>query len=143
MITKEFRGFAPPPYADFHAALSVMDQCRRYLNALVPRLGHRIIRPAFTTGRDTRGGRDYFFEQVEFIVRGRPDRSFMGFYHYGPSAMNPGTFFEVWEHEAEPEPCWQRGLDALAEEVTEAWNFGRLSDWLDSEAQRIRHALDV
>lgn len=142
-MAQVFTGLTIPNNSSLHSTLVLFEQCRLYLESLVQRLGPRIARPMMTAGRDTRGGRDYFFEQIELAIRGRPGRSFLGFFHYGETTQTPGSFFEVWESEGDSEPCFQRSLNELAQIMDEAWANGRLSDRLDEEAGYIRDALDL
>ena len=140
-MSDEFRGFQTQNAPEMHRALLIGEQCRKYLAALIRRLGPRVARPVPTAGRDTRGGRDYFFDQIEFYVRGRPERCFIGFYHHGATTEMPGSFFEAWESEHDAEPVVRHELDELIGLVRAAWESGHLNDFLDGEAQKIRHEM--
>ena len=142
-MNDEFRGFDVCDISNLHASLLLGQQCRKYVSALLRRLGPRVARAVPSAGRDTRGGRDYFFEQVEFFLRGRPDRSFIGFYHYSPVTETPGSFFEVWETEHDEEPIVRHELQHLISEVQSAWESGHLGDFLDGQATAIRFELGL
>ena len=140
-MSDEFRGFTERTVPGMHVSLVLAEECRKYTSAIVRRLGPRVARAVGTVGRDTRGGRDYFYDQVEFFVRGRPDRSFIGFYHYGSATETPGSFFEVWDTEHDAEPVIRHTLQALMNSVHAAWEQGHLSDYLDKEVEAIRYEL--
>ncbi|MFT5429873.1 MAG: hypothetical protein ACI9OJ_000546 [Myxococcota bacterium] len=143
-MSNEFRGFNPlPTIGDLFGFHRHVDETHRFMAAVVGLLGSRIAAARPHSGRDERGGRDYFFDNVEFHIRGRRDPCFLGFYHYRLPEERQGSFWEVWEWEHDDEPLLRIGTDELVATLIEKESQGLLSNWLDEHSAGIRHELGL
>ena len=148
-MSHQFTGFsalpqgADPSTGDLYGFHKHVDETRRFMATIIGRLGPRIAGARPHAGRDERGGRDYFFDNVEFHIRGRRDPCFLGFYHYRRPEERAGSFWEVWEWEHDDEPLFRRSVAELVDELRQAESEGRLSTWLDEHAESIRSELGL
>lgn len=141
----EFSGFSDVQahVNDMYGVYLRVEETRAFTTALMMRIKGGIAGARFSAGRDLRAGRDYFFENAEFMVRGRRDPSFMGFFHYAAPEAWLGSHFQVWEWEHADDPAITIPIERLQEQTNEAFKTGRLADYLDKRAEDIRKALGI
>ncbi len=144
-MSGEFRGFTvtSDPPESLYEYYRFTEEGRHFLSALVNRLQPRIASARFNAGRDVRGGRDYYFENVEIHIRGRKDPSFLGLFHYLAPEERAGSWFQLWEWEHDDNPCINVPVAELIEKVLEATEKGRLSEMLSNIAADIKKQLGL
>lgn len=133
-------GFSPN---DVYAFYRFDEDAQRLLAAIMTRLGPRVAGARFHAGWDQRGGRDYFFQNVEFHIRGKQDPCFFGFFHYRTPEERAGSWLEFWEWEHDDDPILRTALAKIVKDSNEAAQSGRLSTWLDDIAAHIRSELGL
>ncbi len=144
-MSQEFRGFSPidPVPADLYDLRRLQDELGRFSSAVLLRLGSRVAVPRWNSSWDGRGGRDYFFDNFEFHVRGRPDPLFLGFFHYRRPDHLVGSSFQVWEREIDDRPIMMIPLSKIIADVNVANQQGQLSRYLDDLAGELRRELGL
>lgn len=145
MSSNVFRGFSEWEAStdDLFGYFQFIDETRRFIGAIVERLGPQIAHARFNAGRDERGLRDYFFENAELTIRGRRDHAFVGFFHYRAPEEAAGSHWQLWDWEHADDPAITIPIAELVREVREATAAGRLSDYMADRAEAIRSHLGL
>lgn len=144
-----FHGFTDPALEgadcrDLYAPSLLAAEAGELLELLSKRLGGRVLSARRVQGRDTRTGRDYFFDNLEVRRRSDPGAPcFIGVYHYRLPEARRGSHLEAWRTAHEDEPSFARALPELVEEARAAFKEGRLPQWLDALAEEIRREIGL
>jgi len=144
-----FRGFTDPDLAGFDCsdlfpASLCAAEAGELLDLLSKRLGGRVQSVRRVQNRDTRTGRDYFFDNLEIRRRTDPGNPcFVGVYHYRLPVERKGSHLEAWRNAHDDEASWSRPLPALVEEARAAFAENRLPQWLDVLAEDIKREIGL
>jgi hypothetical protein len=144
-----FHGFTDPDLkgfdcSDLFPAALCAAEAGELLDLLSKRLGGRIQSARRVQGRDTRTGRDYFFDNLEIRRRSDPGAPcFIGVYHYRLPEARKGSHLEAWRTAHDDEPSWTRPLPAIVEEARVAFAEGRLPQWMDALAEELKREIGL
>jgi len=144
-MSTEFRGFSGSESIpeNLFAQILFIEQTRHFIVSIMKRLGPQVGHSRWHAGRDERAGRDYFFENMEFRIRGRSDPAFIGFYHYRRPEEQAGSFWQVWEWEHADTPAVSVPMAELVKEIRQASKEGQLPTALQRHADTIRSLLGL
>ena len=141
----EFRGFTvPDPVpADLYDVYRFAHEAQQFVETVHSRLKDRIAFGRWHAGWDQKGGRDYFFGNVEARFRGQDAPCFFGFFHYrGPEPFQ-GSHWQVWRREHDTEPVVSVPLAQVVQEARDAFSSGALSDYVAERAQQVKESVGV
>ena len=144
-MQREFRGFADtaPECDDLFGYHLFREECEAFLAAVVNRLKERIRSSRWVTGRDQRGGRDYYYSNFEVVFRARQEPAFIGFFHYGQPDDQAGSFYQVWAREHDDDPVVHMSMPAVVAEARKAWEEGTIAYYLTDRTEEIRTLLEI
>lgn len=129
---------------DLFAVSLVLAEAVELLELVSKRLGGRVLSVRRVPGRDTRPGRDYFFDNLEIRRRSDPGSPcFIGFYHYRLPEERRGSRFEAWRAAHDDEPAYSRPLAEIVEEARAAFAENRSQTWLDELAEEVRETIGL